>query len=241
MKGDIQLVPLPFWWQPAITVRSSKYALPSRSQCLGPNAVFIFHRPYLQQNKMSSRNFPGSHYQGKGILMSPGHWQTLGSGFNLLCKCRETKKFTYGLREQAKGCVCLCAKTRWGYLVIRNLSPSVGCGAFAQHHRHCLGKHRRALLRNPNSQRGSQHACTTAAGSSPPGGQSSEGRRCLQHVSCLQHKRCAQPTKYKQPSSPRSALLSFTLRLRIQKFWVSFWTMFLYSNFMLLFLHQRER
>lgn len=80
-----------------------------------------------------------------------------------------------------------------------------GCGAFAQHHRHCLGKHRRALLCNPNSQRGSQHACTKAAGSSPPGGQSSEGRRCLQHM------RCAQPTKYKQPSSPRSALLLFTL------------------------------
>lgn len=116
--------------------------------------------------------------------------------------------------------MCLRGKTRWGYLVIRNLSPSVGCGAFAQHHRHCLGKHRWGLLRNLESQRGSQHSWTTAACSSPPGGQSSEGRRGLQHM------RCAQPTKYKQPSSPRSALLWFTLRLRRQKFRISFWTMF---------------
>lgn len=148
--------------------------------------------------------------------MSSGPWQTLGSGFNLLCKRREK---IYIWLERTARCVCLCTKTCWDDLVIRNLSVSEGCGAFAEHHWHCLGKHHWVLLRNPDSQRGSQHSRATAACSSPPGGQSSEGRSLLQHL------RCAQPTTYKQPPSPRVPPFVYSQTQGTQVLSI-FWTMF---------------
>lgn len=165
--------------------------------------------------------------------MSSGPWQTLGSGFNLLCKRREK---IYIWLERTARCVCLCTKTCWDDLVIRNLSVSEGCGAFAEHHWHRLGKHRWVLLRNPDSQRGSQHSGATAACSSPPGGQSSEGRSLLQHL------RRAQPTTTHHvqtasvPARPSFRLLSDS-GYTSSKYLLNY---VLYSNSMLLFLHQRK-
>lgn len=76
----------------------------------------------------------------------------------------------------------------------RHLSVSEGRGTSAEHHWHCLREHLRVFLRNPDSQRGSQHSwAAAAAGSSPAAGQSAEGGRCLQHM------KQAEPTEQQQP------------------------------------------
>lgn len=111
------------------------------------------------------------------------------------------------------------------------VSVSEGCGAFAEHHWHRPGEHCRLLLCNPDPQCRSQHSGATAARSSPPGGQSSEGCCFLQHV------RQTESAKYKQP--PITALISplvyFNTRNTSCKYLLN---CVLCSNFMLSFLHR---
>lgn len=89
----------------------------------------------------------------------------------------------------------------------KSVSVSKGCGPFAEHHWHCLGEHCGVLLCNPDSQRGSKHSRRTAAYSSPPGGQSSEGGCFLQLM------RQAECARYKQSPSLQSSLPLFTFIL----------------------------
>lgn len=103
-------------------LKYNKYILPNTENVKAQISFSHFTKLISSTVKCLAETFH-TNSQDKGILMSSGHWQTLGSGFNLLCKFREMKKFLLGLREQHKQFVCLCTKTCWDDLVLRNLSP----------------------------------------------------------------------------------------------------------------------